>query len=243
MKFFRKCFSVLSPVEWGLYLASVAAILTAFFACRCTQYLYLAGSLLGATSLIFLARGNPAGQVLTILFSCFYGYVSFTFRYYGEMITYLGMTAPIAAAALVSWLRHPFGGNRAEVTVNRPPRREYLIIFASGAAVTAAFFFLLRALDTAMLPLSTLSVFTSWVAVCLTVRRSPFYALGYAANDIVLVALWVFAAAQEREYICMVICFAVFLLNDLYGFWSWRRMQKRQAAAERAAEAGPSDAC
>ena len=219
---------LLSPLEWGLYLCSVTGILLSFFLCGGREYLYLTASLLGATALIFVSKGNPAGQLLTVIFSGFYGYVSYTFRYYGEMITYLGMSAPIALAAFIAWLRHPYRGNRAEVAVNRPRGREYLLIALTGAAVTAAFYFILRALNTANLWVSTLSVFTSWAAVCLTLRRSPFYALGYAANDVVLIVLWTLAALQDGSYWSMTVCFIVFFLNDLYGFFNWMRMQRRQ---------------
>ena len=57
-----------------------------------------------------------------------YGAISFTFAYYGEMITYLGMTAPMAVFALISWLRNPYNGNKAEVKVNRLKRKEMLFM-------------------------------------------------------------------------------------------------------------------
>ena len=63
-------------------------------------------------------------------------------------------------------------------------------------------------------------------------RRSPFYAIGYAMNDVVLILLWVLAAMQSAEYLSMVICFFVFLANDLYGFVNWLKIRKRQAAAQ-----------
>jgi hypothetical protein len=34
------------------------------------------------------------------------------------MVTYLGMTMPMAVIALISWVRNPFQGNHAEVQVN-----------------------------------------------------------------------------------------------------------------------------
>ena len=226
----KKFIRLLDPLEWGLYALSLTGILLAFFLCGGMQYLYLAASLLGATALIFVSKGNPAGQLLTVVFSGFYGYVAYTFRYYGEMITYLGMSAPIALAAFIAWLRHPYRGNRAEVAVNRPRPVEYLVIGGTGAAITVAFYFILRALGTAHLAISTLSVFTSWVAVCLTQRRSPFYAVGYAANDIVLIVLWALAAAENAEYWSMVVCFIVFLVNDTYGYFHWRKLLRRQTA-------------
>ena len=77
---------------------------------------------------------------------------------------------------------------------------------------------------------STISVTTSFVAVYLTFRRSPFFALGYAANDVVLIVLWVLASITDARYISVVVCFAAFLINDIYGFLSWRKMKERQKA-------------
>ena len=106
-----------------------------------------------------------------------------------------------------------------------------------STAVTAAFYFILKALHTANLIPSTVSVATSFLAVYLTFRRSPYYALAYAANDVVLILLWTLAAIEDLSYLSVIICFVMFLANDLYGFLNWRKMQKKQAALE-AAEAG-----
>jgi hypothetical protein len=42
------------------------------------------------------------------------------------MITYLGMTMPMSVCALVSWLRHPYEGKKAEVEVNRIGKKDIL---------------------------------------------------------------------------------------------------------------------
>ena len=96
-------------------------------------------------------------------------------------------------------------------------------------AVTVAFYFILKAFDTANLLVSTFSITTSFGAAYLTMRRSPYYALWYAANDIVLIVLWTLAAIKDISYISVIICFAAFLINDIYGFISWRKMEKRQS--------------
>lgn len=215
-----------------LWLYSVSAILLSFFLLRGDRYLTLAASLIGVTSLLFNAKGNPIGQALTVVFSLFYGYISYACAYYGEMITYLGMTAPMALVALIAWLRHPFRGNRAQVQVNRISRREHALLWLLTAAVTVGFYFILRAFHTANLLPSTVSVTTSFLAVYLTFRRSPLYALGYAANDVVLIVLWLLAAREDRGYLSVVVCFAAFLANDIYGFINWRKMEKLQSAPQ-----------
>ena len=214
--------------ELILWCSSVFLIIICFCVFDRANYLTLAASLIGATSLIFNAKGNPAGQLLMIVFSILYGIISLSFAYYGEMITYLGMTAPMALFALVSWLRHPYKGNRAEVAVNRLRGGEIVFMLILTAAVTGGFYFILRAFHTANLIPSTVSVTTSFLAVYLTFRRSAYYALAYAANDIVLIVLWIMATVDDITYLSVVICFAMFLANDIYGFINWSRMKKRQ---------------
>lgn len=224
----KKTISYFTKAELLLWSLSVSLILLAFFLFDRGSYLSPIASLIGVTSLIYCAKGNPVGQLLMIIFSGVYGYISFGFAYYGEMMTYLGMTLPMAVVSLVSWLRHPYGGNKAEVSVNQLKRREVFFMLLAAAVITFIFYFILKACHTANLFPSTVSVATSFIAVYLTARRSPYYALGYAANDVVLIVLWGLASLQQPEYISVLVCFSVFLANDLYGFASWQKMQRRQ---------------
>jgi hypothetical protein len=84
----------------------------------------------------------------------------------------------------------------------------------------------------ASLAVSTLSVSTSFLASALTFLRSPYYALAYAANDAVLIILWIIAAVGDLSCLSMVLCFVMFLANDLYGFFNWRRMEKMQKMSD-----------
>ncbi|MCM1236726.1 MAG: nicotinamide riboside transporter PnuC [Ruminococcus flavefaciens] len=228
MKKCRFLFHYFSMGEIILWLSSIMLIIISFLIFDRENYLTLAASVVGATALLLNAKGNSAGQLLTVVFSILYGVISFTFAYYGEMITYLGMTTPMAAFAFVSWLRNPYGGNRAEVRVNRLKEREIIFMLTLTAIITFIFYFILKSFNTANLIPSTLSVTTSFLAVYLTFRRSAYYALAYAANDIVLVVLWTLAALSDISYLSVVVCFVMFLVNDMYGYISWTKMQKRQ---------------
>ena len=217
-----------SRVEILLWGASAVITVLSFLIFDRTNYLTLTALLIGVTSLIFNAKGNPIGQLLTVIFSILYGIISYSFSYYGEMITYLGMTAPMAVFALVSWLRNPYNGNKAEVRVNHIKIGEVYFMTALTAVVTFGFYHILKAFNTANLAFSTVSVTTSFLAVYLTFRRSPLYALAYAANDTVLIVLWGVAACSDSSYISVIVCFIMFLLNDVYGYINWQRMSKRQ---------------
>ncbi len=220
-------FRDLTKFEMTLWLTSVAVVIASFAVSGGGDWLTMVASLIGVTALIFVAKGYVLGQLLTVMFAVFYGVVSFFFHYYGEVLTYLGMTAPIALAAVISWARNPYKGTK-EVTVSHLSARQVVLVFVGAAVVTVVFYALLRALGTANLLPSTISVTTSFIACALTVLRSPYYALGYAANDIVLIVLWALATAEDLSYLPMVLCFVLFLVNDLYGYVNWKRMRKRQ---------------
>ena len=227
MRFFKQ-FKELTKFELFLWLVSVAVVVGSFFAFGSKDYLTLASSLIGVTALIFLAKGMVIGQVLVIIFAIFYGIVSFFFAYYGEMITYIGMTAPTALVALIAWIRHPYKDSSQVEVAPRVRKREWVIISVLTVVVTVAFYFILKALGTANLEVSTVSVATSFFASMLMVYRSPYYAVAYAANDIVLIVLWTLAAMEDISYVPMVACFAMFFFNDIYGFINWQKMKREQ---------------
>ncbi len=218
--------SYFSKTELGLWSGSVILILTAFFVFDRENYMTLSASLLGVTSLIFAAKGNPVAQVLMVIFSLLYGIISYTFSYYGEMITYIGMTLPMAIVSLISWVKNPY--SKSEVRIEQLKRNDFIVMLLLTAVVTFIFYFILDFFNTANIIPSTFSVTTSFAAVYLTFRRSPYFAFAYALNDIVLIILWSMASVEDITYISVTVCFAAFLVNDIYGFLNWKTMEKKQ---------------
>ena len=223
IKKFINYFSVAEKLIWSI---SVLLIISSFLIFEQGSVMTLLASLIGVTSLIFLAKGNAAGHVLMIIFCLFYGSISYGFRYYGEMMTYLGMSLPMCTSALISWIRHPYQKN--QVKVHRVGRREVLCALGLTVLVTVLFYYILLWTNTANLIPSTISVATSFFAASMMFCRSPYYSLAYATNDVILIILWILASIEDISYLSVVVCFAAFLLNDIYGFISWRRMEKAQ---------------
>ncbi len=224
----KKLINYFSKSEIILWCLSVFFVIASFCIFDRENYLTLIASLTGVTSLIFNAKGNPFGQFLMIVFSLLYGIISYSFSYYGEMITYLGMTMPMAIFALISWLKNPYNGNKSEVKINSLNKIEVAFMWVITIIITVIFYFILKAFNTANIIPSTISVTTSFLAVYLTFRRSSFFALVYATNDIVLIILWTMASITDLRYISVVVCFVAFLINDIYGFVNWEKMKKRQ---------------
>lgn len=221
-------FSNFTKRDYIIWLGSLAVILLVNVATAGSDFLTLIATLLGVTALIFAAKGNVWAQFFMIVFSILYGVISYRFRYWGEMITYLGMTMPMAIWAAITWIKNPSGKGRSEVQIQKLSSAKWVWLAIATVIVTVVFYFILKYFDTPNLLFSTISVTTSFAAATLTMLRSSYYAVCYAANDLVLVVLWVFASTKNPQYIPVVVNFIIFFFNDMYGFISWRKREQNE---------------
>lgn len=217
----------LTKFELFLWLTSVLVIVASYLLSPNRDVLTIISSLIGVTALIFIAKGYVIGQILAVIFAVFYGVISFFFRYYGEMITYLCMTAPIAVLTAISWIKHPYKDSN-EVEISKVSAKQIVVMSVLTVAVTIIFYFILSALGNENLVFSTISVTTSFIACYLSLLRSPYYAIAYALNDVILIVLWSLATLSDISYLPMIFCFVMFFVNDIYGFINWLKIQKSQ---------------
>ena len=220
---------ILSKHDRILWICSLLIVFISNISVPNFDPLTLAAALIGVTSLVFAAKGNVWAQILMIVFSILYGIISFRFRYWGEMITYLAMTMPMAVWSTITWLKNPSKENKNEVQIQKLTSTHIIGLIFFGIIITAVFYFILLRLNTPNLLFSTISITTSFVAVSLTMLRSSYYAVVYAANDIVLIVLWSLASVQNPVYIPVTINFVIFFLNDVYGFINWKKRELKQS--------------
>lgn len=223
---FKKIFYGFRWIDYLIWVTSVAVVIITSAISGFENVLSLLCSLLGVTGLIFCAKGNIYGHIVSVFFALFYGIISATFRYWGEMITYLCMSLPMDIIAVITWFKNRYKGSEVKVASLTLGKALFAII--SGIIVTIIMYFVLKALNTPNLIFSTVSVLTSWIAVVFVAMRSSYYAVAYGLNDVVLIVLWVLASVKDVSYIPMVACFIMFLVNDVYGFINWTLMEKKQ---------------
>lgn len=214
----------LTKKERRVWIGSLCIIIISNLLSGNFDLLTLVAACIGVTSLIYAAKGNVWSQILMIIFSILYGIISWQFRYWGEMMTYLGMTMPMAIWSTITWIRNPSASGR-EVEIQQLTPKHVFLLIISSIIVTALFFEILDALNTPNITFSTISVTTSFFAASLTMLRSSYYALGYAANDIVLIVLWILASIHDPRYLSVTIIFVIFFFYDIYGFVSWKKRE------------------
>lgn len=226
---FKRFLKYFTITEWILWLTSITVITVGFAVGSERSVLSYLSSLAGVTCVIVNAKGNVLGQAVSIVFAVLYAIYAYQQRYFGEMLIYICLMLPIHIASIISWMRNKFNGNAHEVKINSLSPLEYALTALGAAATTVAFYFILQALNTDNLIVSTISLTTSITAAYLMLRRCEFFSLCFIVNDIVLIVLWSMKLTTAGTSVLpSVIAFSMFLINDAYCFISWQRIKRRQ---------------
>lgn len=222
----KKILKFFTPLEYILIIISVATPIIFYVVFKGDSYLNLACSLLGVISLFFISKANLIGTFISLAFGIFYGIVSLGFKYYGEAIITLALYIPFSIFSIVTWFKNR-KEKSTEVKISHATKIDFIKAPIIAIAISTGFYFILKALDTTNLIVSTLSILTSCVAGYFQIKRTKYYALFYTFNDIILIILWTYATIENISYICVLSCFVCFLINDIYGFINWTRLEKK----------------
>ena len=185
-------------------------------------------SIVGIITALLLAKGKNLGQVFGLLIVVLYSIVSFKNKYYGEVIIYLCIMLPMYIIGIVSWMKHQ-NKETNTVEINNIKLKEWIIVSITSIILFIGIYFLLKAFNTNQLFISSLSVIDSLFAIYLGIRRSKYSFYFYVINDLILIALWGMPVVSGSLILLpMVFNPIINLINDMYGIYNWKRLEKIQ---------------
>ena len=219
--------------EIAFLAVSIIALTVTFVIGKEKNWLSFISSILGVIDVMFFAKGLVLAPFLCTVDCVLYSIISYKQHYYGEMIIYIGLMIPICLISIISWLRNRKKDDKSKVEVNKVRAKEFIILAAVSVVTTFGFYFMLKAFNTSQLIISTLSLVTSVFSAYLLFRRNSYYALGYMANDAILIILWSMSVVNfGLTFLPMVIRFCLFFINDTYGFVRWKLEEKKAKIAD-----------
>lgn len=158
----------------------------------------------------------------------FYGIISYNQEYYGELIVTIFLTFPIMIIGIISWLRHQ-DKEEDTVIISSLSKKEITMVLLSQFILYWIYYFILKAFNTDLLVISTISIVTSVLATYFEARRSELSLICYVANDLVIIALWLIPILKgQTELISVLVGPILLLINDIYGTYNWNRLKKKQ---------------
>jgi len=186
-----------------------------------------ASSITTIAALLF-AKAKIEGFLFTLIGTVLFCIVAFQNRLFGEVGVLLFFGLPMQVVGLISWSKVRKKGEDsqpAKIEVSRTGLKEILILTLICGVLGIGIYFLLAAIDTNLLLLSTTSVVSTIFGTILMVRRSHLGTFGFALNDISNILLWLMIVLMgDSTAIVMVIQPILLLVNDTYGIFEWRKM-------------------
>ena len=177
---------------------------------------------------LLMSKGKVECYFVGFVSVFFYGIVSYNQGYYGELIITAFLTFPIMIIGIISWLRHQ-DKEEDTVIISSLSKKEITIALLSQLVLFWIYYFILKAFNTDLLVISTMSVVTSVLASYFEARRSELSLFCYIANDIVIITLWLIPIISGQiELISVLVGPILLLINDIYGSYNWRRLKNQQ---------------
>ena len=176
---------------------------------------------------LLMSKGKVECYFVGFVSVFFYGIVSYNQGYYGELIITAFLTFPIMIIGIISWLRHQ--DKEEDTVISSLSKKEITIALLSQLVLFWIYYFILKAFNTDLLVISTMSVVTSVLASYFEARRSELSLFCYIANDLVIITLWLIPIISGQiELISVLVGPILLLINDIYGSYNWRRLKNQQ---------------
>ena len=180
------------------------------------------------TTAILMSKGKVESYFIGIISVFFYGIVSYNQGYYGELLITIFLTFPMMIIGIVSWLKHQ-DKDEDVVIISSLSKKEIVFAFFSQLILFWVYYFLLKAFNTDLLMISSLSIVTSVLATYFEARRSELSLFCYVANDLILITLWMIPIINGvTSLISVLIGPMLLLVNDIYGSYNWKRLKDIQ---------------
>ena len=175
-----------------------------------------------------MSKGKVESYFIGIISVFFYGIVSYNQGYYGELLITIFLTFPMMIIGIVSWLKHQ-DKDEDVVIISSLSKKEIVFAFSSQLILFWVYYFLLKAFNTDLLMISSLSIVTSVLATYFEARRSELSLFCYVANDLILITLWMIPIINgDTSLISVLIGPMLLLVNDIYGSYNWKRLKDIQ---------------
>ena len=207
-----------------------AVWLLIFIAAQIGIYIYNPDSILGMVSGIsgiicnvFVSKGKISNYFFGLIFAYTYFYISLGANFLGEMNTTLYVYIPAQFIGYFLWKANMQKEQGADAVVAKAlTAKGWMGLIAFLVIGTFLFVQLLNHFGGSSTGLDGLSTIIVIAAQALMVLRYREQWLLWILLNIISIALW-------AENTSMYVMYSAYLLNSLYGYYNWSKLQKAQA--------------
>lgn len=215
--------------EKGLLVVSTAIIIGLSILWKDTP-IGVVSAISGILSVILCAKGKSVNYLFGVLYTVTFVYMAYENRFYGQMIVNAVYYLPMNILGYILWNRSKRSADEDITTRKLSPQGLALTVLLSAVAVVV-YSLLLRWLEGNLAVMDATVTILSIVALYLQTKRYTETWIMWFVYNLASCALWIFAVATgASESITMLVMNLTYLVNSIYGYYNWKRLEDGDAA-------------
>lgn len=209
---FEKCWLVLS--------SALIVVLSLIWG---DSLLAIFSSLAGVISVVLCAKGKIENYAFGLFQAVTYAYICYKAQIYGEVM-YNILMVPMIIVGIISWKKN-MESDEGEVKARNLTKKGWVILIIATVAAVAGYSMILKMLGGDFALVDSASTTLSVIATILMLARYSEQWIMWILVNLISVVLWVMALAKgDAGSITLVVMWAAYLFNSVYGYVNWRKM-------------------
>jgi len=219
--------------DWNTFervwlLAFTVTNIYLFFAWHDTT-IGLIASLTGMLCVVLTAKGRISSFYFGLVNILAYSWVAYQSAYYGDVQLNMLFFLPMTFIGIYYWKKNQRNNkNQADIKVRSFSVKEKIIWFVLSLVVFAIYGLFLKYLNGTLPFIDASTTVFSIIATILLNKRLTDQWYYWIMVDVLSIIMWVYIFFTQGSDISMLVMWSAFLVNAIYGYYNWRKMEKTQ---------------
>jgi len=189
----------------------------------------LISGITGVIGVVLAAKGKVSTYVFATINVAIYAWLTFNNHLYGEFMLNAFYYIPMNFVGFYLWSRHK-DEESGDVEGKMLTLKQLLILLITVAVVVVVYWQILSRIGGQLALIDAMSTVFSVVALIMQVARYAEQWLLWIIVNVVSVLMWVLLLGKDPSAVTMVVMWAAYLLNSVYGYMNWKKLAAKNRA-------------
>jgi nicotinamide mononucleotide transporter len=188
----------------------------------------LTASLTGMLCVVLTAKARISSFYWGLINILTYSYVAYRSAYYGDVMLNLLYFLPMTFVGIYFWKRNLKNNKKGEVKVKSLSWKNRFIWFGISIIILIIYGIILMMIKGTLPFIDSATTVFSIIATIMLNKRLTEQWFFWIMVDVLSIVMWAYIFITSRGDISMLVMWSAFLVNALYGYYNWRKMEKNQ---------------
>jgi nicotinamide mononucleotide transporter len=189
----------------------------------------LVASITGMLCVVLTAKGRISSFYFGLVNILAYSWVAYQSAYYGDVQLNMLYFLPMTFVGIYYWKKNQRKDKKqTDIKVRSLAVKEKIIWLIVSLVVLAIYGLFLKYLNGTLPFVDASTTIFSIIATILLNKRLTDQWYYWIMVDVLSIVMWVYIFITRGSDVSMLVMWAAFLVNAIYGYYNWRKMERSQ---------------